>query len=579
MPVTIDGVIFRNIQEQVEKNKEDIEELVTSSQVLQEFGIKVVGHVDAEADLPDVTTYDGEYGDAYTVGTTSPYDYYIWTRPTSTISYAHWFNVGVFPAPGPTGPQGPTGPEGPQGVRGSLWFKGQVNPTTIEGYNVGDLYLNTSNGYLYILKSGTPNYWEQMTDITGPTGATGAQGPTGPQGIQGPTGPTGPEGPAGKNFDIEGVVATESALPTASLVGPSKAYLVGAAAPYDLYIIIGTGTELDPYQWFNTGKWNDFTLIELTSTSGTLTDEQYNSLVATPHAMVKWSNRYYRFNYDSGSNLYYISFGYNSNIYSEFRMMPINKTNKTYYFATSSILLSDAVVANPTLLGTEADLTSIGIKGTNYAIPSGGSANEVVDLGNNDSGTISSANLQTLVDNPFNMILNDNEYYRFADNMTSSDYLVYTHVGFDNTSTTYTKFITITISTLAWVKTEYAMQKKLYMHCISYYYVGSSANSNFTTTIITSTQTQFTVLTLAQYLYDKLGECLGTSNINNYHMANGLYATSSAKKIILGLGGSTQYGTRLYFRQIGTTATAPDTTGSYVSADTSYFVDKVIELN
>lgn len=68
------------------------------------LGIKVVGHVDA-LPIPDS---DYEYGDAYTVGTTTPYDMWIYTRADATHQQDYWFNVGKFPAPGPQGPAGPS---------------------------------------------------------------------------------------------------------------------------------------------------------------------------------------------------------------------------------------------------------------------------------------------------------------------------------------------------------------------------------------------------------------------------------------------------------------------------------------
>lgn len=68
------------------------------------LGIKVVGHVDA-LPIPDS---DYEYGDAYTVGTTTPYDMWIYTRADATHPQDYWFNVGKFPAPGPQGPVGPS---------------------------------------------------------------------------------------------------------------------------------------------------------------------------------------------------------------------------------------------------------------------------------------------------------------------------------------------------------------------------------------------------------------------------------------------------------------------------------------
>lgn len=67
------------------------------------LGIKVIGHVDA-LPIPDGTY---EYGDTYMVGTTTPYDMWIYTRADEFHSTAYWFNVGKFPQPGPQGPAGP----------------------------------------------------------------------------------------------------------------------------------------------------------------------------------------------------------------------------------------------------------------------------------------------------------------------------------------------------------------------------------------------------------------------------------------------------------------------------------------
>lgn len=409
MPIIINDKVYRNIQEQVEKNKNDIEEFRTANQVLNQYGIRVVGNVEESSDLPDESIYSGQYGDAYTVGTSAPYDYYVWTRPTTAIPYAHWFNIGLFPAPGPEGPEGPEGPDGPQGERGSLWFTSVNNPVDVDGYNVGDLFLNTTTGYVYQLKEGTPNYWSYVANVTGPQGPQGSQGIQGIQGIQGPQGPQGPEGPAGQNFDIVGVVATESALPSASLVGPASAYLVGAAAPYDLYIIIGTGTENDPYQWFNTGKWNDFTLIELTSASGTLSTEQYNSLIATPHAMIKYNDTYHKLVLDDGTNLYYNSIPqtYVVDYLMSIVVITIVKSTKVYSIATKYLTLNSVIEANPLLGSNPQPMTAIKIKGVNYNLI------EIIDLGTSSSGTLTQSQFDRLVANENLIIKNNDKYFRY----------------------------------------------------------------------------------------------------------------------------------------------------------------------
>lgn len=67
------------------------------------LGIKVIGHIDA-LPIPEGTY---EYGDAYMVGTQTPYDMYIYTRPDGNVhTEGYWFPVGKFPMPGPQGPKG-----------------------------------------------------------------------------------------------------------------------------------------------------------------------------------------------------------------------------------------------------------------------------------------------------------------------------------------------------------------------------------------------------------------------------------------------------------------------------------------
>ena len=169
--ITIDGKELRSLEEQVLKNKQDIEFMLEEEGALNQFGIKVVGQVDTSAALPDPTTYTGEYGDAYAVGLSSPYVLYIWTRANGTHPTDYWFNIGKFPLVGPQGPKGNDGAPGAQGPQG------------IQG------------------PQGMP----------GPTGATGAQGPQGPQGaqgVQGPQGIQGPKGDPGEPVVIAGLVAS-----------------------------------------------------------------------------------------------------------------------------------------------------------------------------------------------------------------------------------------------------------------------------------------------------------------------------------------------------------------------------------
>ena len=117
---------FRNLQEQVLKNMQNIANLKEGTAVLDEFGIKVVGEVDSLQDLSSVADYklahdDWAYGDAFAIGTQPPYKLVILTRANDEITTDHWFDIGDFPMPGPkgdTGAQGETGPQGPQGNQG-----------------------------------------------------------------------------------------------------------------------------------------------------------------------------------------------------------------------------------------------------------------------------------------------------------------------------------------------------------------------------------------------------------------------------------------------------------------------------
>ena len=58
---------------------------------------------------------------------------------------------GVQGLPGPQGMQGSQGAAGPQGNRGNGWFTGSGAPTKVPGAIPGDLYLDQSNGNVYVL--------------------------------------------------------------------------------------------------------------------------------------------------------------------------------------------------------------------------------------------------------------------------------------------------------------------------------------------------------------------------------------------------------------------------------------------
>ena len=227
--LTIDGKQYRNLEEQVRKNKEDIQSIIDASAILNAFGIKVVGQVDTSDKLPNPADYPGEYGDAYLVGTATPYDYYIFTRPNDTHPTAYWLNIGEFPLAGPQGDTGPQGPVGPKGD-GSKWYASTQNPTIVA--EVNDQYLNTTDGSVF---SYSNVGWTRIGTIRGPQGVQGNIGPVGPIGPQGPQGPQGQKGDPGNIYKIIAVLDNIGQLPTPSEYIRNNAYIING----HLYAIVG----------------------------------------------------------------------------------------------------------------------------------------------------------------------------------------------------------------------------------------------------------------------------------------------------------------------------------------------------
>ena len=248
--IKIGNIDYRNLEEQVQKNKEDIAKHYAVDRVLADFGIRVVGKVSKAEDLPDPTTYTGEFGDAYYVGNVEPFTFYIYTRADYAGGFPdnYWLDIGTLTIEGPIGPIGPVGPQGLQGVRGSRWFSGQSTPTYSSDNITGDMYLNTSNGDVYRYD----NTYSKVGNIRGPQGLQGVVGPQGPQGIQGIQGPVGPQGPQGESIEFIGTLNNIDELPNPSTVQRNGAYLIiNEDDAYDIYVIVGNGT----LEWVNVGSF------------------------------------------------------------------------------------------------------------------------------------------------------------------------------------------------------------------------------------------------------------------------------------------------------------------------------------
>ena len=214
MSIKIGDVVLRNIQEQVEKNKNDI----AAWKTLDAFGIKVLGIVASDADIPEGTY---EYGDAYLVGTEEPYDIYVYTRGTNTF-----VDIGPLTIVGPQGPQGEQGPAGSITI-GTVSTGDAGSLAAVQ--NVGtaqDAILN------FIIPRGN----------TGATGSQGIQGKTGLTGPAGPAGPAGPQGDPGQSFMIIGTITNTNQLPDPTTTQRNWAYVYSDGDPMTsdrLYYIIG----------------------------------------------------------------------------------------------------------------------------------------------------------------------------------------------------------------------------------------------------------------------------------------------------------------------------------------------------
>lgn len=233
-----DGKVLRNLEAQVEKNKEDIAAHYNRDRVLADFGIRVIGQISSADDLPDPSTFSGDYGDAYAVGASDPYSFYIWTRADIDAGHPedYWFDIGPLAIVGPQGPIGPQGPQGETGERGNTWYTGTSIPSNISGSKEGDLYLNTITGMVYKY---TDAHWYQIRSIKGPQGIQGPQGPQGEQGERGLQGIQGPTGKPGFMYKTVGIVSDVSQLPPPdpTEVGDNDAYLVGQLGSYSIYIV------------------------------------------------------------------------------------------------------------------------------------------------------------------------------------------------------------------------------------------------------------------------------------------------------------------------------------------------------
>ena len=148
-----------------------------------------------------------DYGDAFSIGTTKPYDLYIFTR-----NIEDFINFGPFPGKGKDGKDGEQGPKGDKGEQGERGPRGE------RGFQ----------------------------------GPVGEQGPRGFEGKIGPVGAQGPKGDVGPAFNVKATLASTSQLPTPTQSMQSKgtAYLIpNEAGVKHIWVIQGE----DSLSWIDIG--------------------------------------------------------------------------------------------------------------------------------------------------------------------------------------------------------------------------------------------------------------------------------------------------------------------------------------
>ena len=295
---------FRNLQEQVLKNMSDIQDIIEGNALLANFGIKVVGQVEAVSDLPDPATYEGDYGDAYLVGMQTPYSYYIFTRAFEGQEQPSWFNLGQFPVPGPQGPKGDKGDTG----NAATMSVGTVLTNTVSPGQQAHVAINSSGTSGKRIISFAFDIPQGQQGVQGQKGDTGDTGPQGPQGIQGE------KGDSGNLYTILGKFNSASYLPDPHNTSRTGAYLVGTQAPYDVYVIIGTGSDLE---WINLGPVATtsvpyYVLTADYATKGTVEQMTLQDIADEPGAhFVQVGDYVFAYGFKHGGTNHYYSLGAN----------------------------------------------------------------------------------------------------------------------------------------------------------------------------------------------------------------------------------------------------------------------------
>lgn len=404
------GLEFRNLEEQVGKNTQDIQDFKDGNQTIAEFGITVLGVLETESQIP---AQGQNYGDAYLVGYSAPYDMRVWTRDVANNT-AKWVDLGQFPLAGPKGDKGPIG---------SIITDGKGVPVSIPS-SVNDYYIDRDTGYWYTVRKTSSGalVWEASFSLKGEKGDRGERGLQGLKGDKGDKGDTGPIGPTGakgdkgdtgSSFTIVAKVASADNLPDPTTVKSYQAYLVGNDTDgWDTYVVVGG-------VWTNLGKVqgvqgpagtdgvgiNNLSNLDLTFGNFTLTFNSSNGLTINSTARFTYPGA----NHDATMKL-------NIPIIPS-RGISFEKT------AAQQVLIK----ANMPMITITPDTAT--------------------------SGTLNAGQMATLYPKEAVILLNG-EYYYLNDKEHDPEYLVYSHVGLEDGITPKIKNIRITKSTHDWTLIE-----------------------------------------------------------------------------------------------------------------------------
>lgn len=519
--ITVNGKEYRNLEEQVLKNQKDIQDFKDGNQTIAEFGITVVGILSDASQLP--STGDN-YGDAYLIGTATPYDMRVWTRDVANQS-AKWVDLGAFPL---------QGPKGERGEIGSTITIGNGTPTSIPT-RAGDYFINFINGNWYMSVESTEGgyIWVYRFNLKGEKGDRGEQGKQGVQGIpgeQGKTGPIGPQGiqgetgPVGPAFNIQGTLASTDNLPTPTEQMQDKgyAYLIpNSEGVKHIWVVQGNDVE-KVFMWVDIGVSGvqgpkgetgtgidtltdtNLTLGNTTVTYDTTEGMNINSTMRQTYGDGQQHDSMLDLNIpikpgngiliDKNENEESVEIKVDSNTVEPKRLPVGIVSNQGFVYSTDP----EGRDFEWKPINQDASYWSIPIRTNynNFAVgdldedsPPGLVANKkyvnkkmpkAVTIDSPASavnGVITAEQLKTLQESDNNYIIFNNELYRLANKQHTADILSYTHTGWDGTAIK-DKSINITISTSAWALVQgESGGGKLYAHNL---YIGEAFALTFT---------------------------------------------------------------------------------------------------